>query len=280
MKLLPPELALREDTRRSFRTSRVATGVMLVIYAGFSAVAVRLLVAAAPHVPTVAWFIVVPVLVIAALLGMLILGTLWGALVASFRLSNWVMQVTRDEVLLNLRSYLNAHFENAEPTVLCLTFAEIKSAGRVRERRVRPSEDDRSVEIRSWLELTLAGVDTSALDAAVRAERAKQAPTRVFLGVRSRSKTHDVPVFVSAPGVVRVAWKRGMLEALADSVAIAPARDVDLDASLSDRSVDERCLARLERGDRMDAIETARVELGIGLTEAVRRVDELQRRSA
>jgi len=279
MQLLPAELAPREDTRRTFRTSRFATGLMLLVWVAFSTLGIGLLVAGAPQFPAVAWLVAVPIVLVAALIGILVLSTLWSAFVASFRSSNWILQVTRDGVLLNLRSYLNDHFEGTEPTVVSLKFVEIRSAGRVRERRERPSDSERSVEVRPWLELTLTG-DTRALDAAVRSERTKQGPTRVFLGIRSRSRSQDVPVFVSSPGVVRVAWKRGMLEALADGVAIVPTRSVDLDATLSDRSVDERCRARIERGDRVDAIEIARAELGVGLTEAVRRVDELERRAA
>lgn len=280
MQLLVPEPASRQDVHRTFRTSRVSAGVMFVIYVAFSALAVRLLVAGAPHLPVAGWFVAVPIVGVLGLLGAVILGTLGGALVAGFRSSNWLMRVTRDEVFLNLRSYLNAHFDGPEPTVLRLEFAEIRSACRVRERSRRWIDSERSVETRSWLELTLADVDTGALDAAVRAEGARQAPTRTFLGIRSRTKAHDVPVFVTAPGVVRVAWKRGMIEALADSVTIAPPRTVDLDALMADRSLDERVLARLQRGGRMEAVEAARVELDVGLTEAVRHVDELQRRSA
>jgi hypothetical protein len=280
VQLLPPEPAAREDARRVFRTSRVAAGVMLVVYAAFSALALRLLLAGAPHVPAIGWLFAIPVLAVGGLLAIVVLWTLCSAFFAGFRASNWILQITGDGVLLNLRSYLNAHLEGTVPTVVSLGFAEIASAVRVRERRERPSDHERSVEIRSWLELRLRGVDTRAIEEAVRAERARPAPTRVFLGIRSRSRSPDVTVFVPSPGVVRVAWRRGMLEALANLVPTEPTREVDLDAAMAGRSTDDRCLARLERGDRMDAIETARAELDLDLTEAVRRVDALERRSA
>ena len=94
---------------------------------------------------------------------------------------------------------------------------------------------------------------------------------------------------VSGPGVVLVEWKRGMLAGLDGRVRTVPARKVAQDTGSEPSaeggtgslvSLDGRVDGCLRDGRKLEAIRLVREELGLGLAEAKRWVEERERRSA
>jgi hypothetical protein len=214
--------------------------------------------------------------ILAYVFGFLYLG---GALRESLRATNWILATVRDGVFLNLRSFLNSEFEGQDATVVFLSFGEIATAGRVRESYPVRRGEETLHESRSWLELVLSGVDTAHLAEALRIECAKIPPQRSFLGVKTRTKANDRPVLLPSPGVVRVQWRRGMLRALEEHVRIVSPRPIDLSVEAGG-TPEERCLAVLRRGDTIGAVRVLQTDRGMGLSEARRTVDEIERSSA
>ena len=199
---------------------------------------------------------------------------------------------------LNLRSYRNAHFGGDDPTVLFLgfhevrsveldhaveplvRFHEVRSVGRVAEKRTEADGRHGRAASATTIELLLSGVDTQPIADACRAERERAAPDARTLGVTSRTKHHHVTVFVPEPGVVRVEWNGGLYRELVRHVDEADPRRVDLDAELGSLSPEERAARLVLRGQRLAAYHVAREELGLGTREAREWVREAARRAA
>jgi hypothetical protein len=88
-----------------------------------------------------------------------------------------------------------------------------------------------------------------------------------------------VPVFVERPGVLRIEWVGGdPLRALGQHVEVGPKLTLDLDRRSGD--FEARLRGLLVRGDRLAAVELVRNELGLSLSDARRRVEELEHKAA
>ena len=61
--------------------------------------------------------------------------------------------------------------------------------------------------MRPYLELHIQGLETEQLSQAIERERARKGPEKSFMGIRTSSRSHHVPVLVPAAGVVRVDWR-------------------------------------------------------------------------
>ena len=167
------------------------------------------------------------------LLGWLVLvGAVVHMLRAAFRPSNWVLQLTEDGVLLQVRSYLNHHFPDDGPTVVHLPFAEIASACKRVEKKRVPGHKGAELRSQSYLELRLTHDDTEDLRCLVAKEQARKAPEQRRLGVGSRTKFRHVPVRVPEP-------------------------------------VDDRILDLVEEGKTIPAVRLLREEYGMDLTRTL-----------
>jgi hypothetical protein len=235
---------------------------------------------AAGSIPWPAWFVLAPMALLCGGLWLLCLHAIGQVAYRAMLPSNWLMRVSRAGLVLNLRSYQNAHFPCDGPTVARLSWPEVARARKVVERSTRRGKGGHeTLERKSWLELELAGVDTVELQRLIAGERERPGPERSFLGIRGRSRSNHVPVFVERPGVLRIEWVGGdPLQAIGQHVEVGPKLTLDLDRRSGD--LDTRLRALLARGDRMAAHELARNELGISLTEARARVEELERKAA
>jgi dipeptidyl aminopeptidase/acylaminoacyl peptidase len=111
----------------------------------------------------------------------------------------WIVRVRRDEIVLRVRSYLNANLDD-EPTVVRIPRREIERLRFVAAERVLPGEQHEADERSSveWLELTLIDVDTLALQRMLTRERT---PAR-----RGRGKFGVYPVQSQGARTLRVMW--------------------------------------------------------------------------
>lgn len=283
MELLSADLFQREPGERVYRHGAVGPLVMWALFvlplplaiAGRAELGEVLRALAWP-----AWIVLAPMALVCGGLWLLCLYAVGQVAYRAMLPSNWLLRVSPSGLALNLRSYQNAHFPNDGPTVARLAWPELARARKVVERSTRRGRNGHAtLERKNWIELELRGIDTSALERLLAAERVRPGPERSFLGVRGRSRSNHAPVFLDRPGVLRLDWVgAGALRALGEHVEVAPRLTIDLDRLAGD--VDTRMRALLARGKRMAAIELARRELGLSLADARRRADELERRAA
>jgi hypothetical protein len=283
VELLSVDLLETETGQRAFRHGVTGPMVMWALFVLPVPLALHLraeLGEAARSIPWPAWFLIVPLALVCGGLWLLVLHAVGQVAYRAMLPSNWLMRVSPAGLVLNLRSYQNAHFPNDGPTVVHFPWAELRCARKVIERSTRRGRGGATtLERKCWIELEVAGVETAALERLVAAERTRHGPERTFLGVRGRSRSNHVPVFVDRPGVLRVDWLgRGALRALGNHIPIGRQHTLDLDKQPGD--VEARLRALLARGNRMAAHELARTELGLSLTEARGRVEELERKAA
>jgi len=280
VELLSADLFEREAGQRVFRHGLTGPMVMWALFVSPVPLAIHAraqLAEVAGSIPWVAWFVLAPMALVCGGLWLVCLHAIGQVAYRAMLPSNWLMRVSPSGLLLNLRSYQNAHFPGDGPTVVYLAWPEVARARKVVERSTRRGRrGHETLERKSWLELELAA-DTRELERLVASERERPGPERSFLGMRGRSRSNHVPVFVEQPGVLRIDWVGGgMLRALGRHVELGP--KVTLDRRPGD--LDTRLRALLARGNRIAAHELARNELGLSLTEARRRVEELERKAA
>lgn len=287
MDLLRADELVAEPGERIFRHSALGPALLfLVLLApiGVALLAREQLLEAARALPWLAWLVIAPLALLAVLVHGLVLTAMAQATRRAFLASNWLLRVSPTALVLNLRSYQNAHFPSDGPTVVRLRWSEI---ARVREVRdvTRPGPRSSGRRTTRWLQIELATLDparspagTSALERIVTAERERKGPESKRLGVTSRARFGHVPVFVAGPGILRTDWLgRGMLRALGAHTTTAERLDFDL-AHASDGQA--RIQALIERGDRLAASELARTELGLSLVDARAHVQASARKVA
>jgi len=263
-----------EPGERVFRHPRLGYLLLLPFVCAPLGVAL-LLVPALDALPWGAWLLLGPVFAFAGALYALVLGSTLQSARRAFGRANWLLRLSPAGLVLNLRSFQNAHFPQDGPTIARLAWSEVARAREVRELAPR-GERQASVTTR-WLQLELAGVDTAPLEALVRAERERPGPAWRFLGITGRSRSGHVPVWVAAPGVLRCSWPgREALRALEASVSHAEPLVLAPDAQ---PDVEQRLAELVRRGERLRAIAHARAELGLSTTDARARIDELARRA-
>lgn len=226
------------------------------------------------------WLVAGPLLALVGGLFLLISGALFSSFLASLRATNWLVILEHRRLHLNLRSYRNAHFGGDHPTILVLEDSEIESVARHTELRTREGSDGPERTRSRWIELRLKGVDTDAIAEACRVERSAPAPKRRFAGVESSTKHHHVTVCVPGPGRVWVEDLRGLHAGLLDRFPAGEDGRTDLDETQADLPLEERALALLARGDRIDAFRLAERELELSKHEAKEWVLDMESRAA
>ena len=101
-----------------------------------------------------------------------------------------------------------------------------------------------------------------------------------MLGIKTRTRFNDSPVFLVRPGVLRVEWLgKAMLEALREEVEVAPDLKLDLEEVLG-AEFEPRVRALCARGMQMAALDLVRRERRLSLTDAKKFVDDLGRKAA
>jgi hypothetical protein len=274
-----PEVPLE----RVFRNSRAAGFVMLLFVgapAVLAALNARAIGATLRELPGLFWILGTPPALLGSLVWLLVLQTASHGVQAGLLATNWVLRVSASGIGVQLRSYRNAHFRKDVPTVLWLGTREILCARRVTESGWIANERGRTLVHKSWLELELRDVACAPLEQRLAEERAEQGPQIRVLGIRTRTRFDEQPVFLARPGVLRVEWLgRGMLEALREVVAVAEDIELDLDQALG-TELEPRVRALCARGMQFSAYELLRRERGLSLPAAKRHVEELARKAA
>ncbi len=283
MQLLSIDLVQREPGERVFRHGVIGPLVMWALFAFPLPLALHFRAELGEFlrsVPWPAWFLIVPMTLVCGGLWLLCLHAVGQVAYRALLPSNWLLRVSPAGLVLNLRSYQNAHFPHDGPTAVCLVWTELARARKVVERSTRRGRrGNETLERKSWIELELADLDTAELERLLDNERTRPGPERSFLGVRGRSRSNHVPVFVARPGVLRIDWVGGgALQALGTHLELAPKLTLDLDHQPGD--LDARLRSLLAHGKRSAAHELARTELGLSLAEARDRVEALERRAA
>ena len=283
MEILSADFFRREAGERVFRHGVTGPMVMWALFVLPLPLAVHArgqLLEVAGSLPWPAWLVIAPMALACGGLWLVCLHAIGQVAYRAMLPSNWLMRVSPAGLVLNLRSYQNAHFPGDGPTVVHLAWPEIARARKVVEHSTRRGQrGTETLERKSWVELELAAADTRELERLVATERERPGPESSFLGIRGRSRSNHVPVFVERPGVLRVDWVGGdPLRVLGQHVEVAPKLVLDLDHQPGD--VDSRLRALLARGNRIAAHELARNELGLSLTAAKKHVEELERKAA
>jgi hypothetical protein len=282
VELLHADSLAPEPGERVFRHGRIAPLFVLALLAAPACLA--LFVAgvrvSARGLPWYGWVVGAPLALVLGGLYLLILSAAAQVARRAWLPSNWSVRLAPSLLVLNLRSYQNAHFPHDGPTVARLALREI---ARVREvPDVTPSAEPESPSTRRrWLELELASVDTTVLERILRAERERPGPATRVLGVKSRTRFHHVTVQLHAPGVLRIEWLgKPLVRALAAAgLPLGERRDVDL-AKTHGPDLDAHLAELVHRGDRMAAITLARAELGLSLHAARERIARIGREAA
>ena len=238
MELLSADMVQREPGERILRHGVLGPMTMWAVFAlpAFLALHWRAEVAASlASFPWVAWLVVAPMVLFGVAFWLLCLFTIGQVAYRAMLPTNWLLRASTAGLVLNLRSFQNAHFPNDGPTVVRLAWPEIGAARKVSEwSSRRDGSGTRTIERKRWLEIELASVDTRELEALVARERTRPGPEGSFLGLRGRSRSSHVPVFVARPGAVRVEWLGGALEALRERVEIRQPLKLDLDRQTPD----------------------------------------------
>jgi hypothetical protein len=263
-----------------------STWPSLILWAFFVAPAVLILfnlrevLGALGSLPWIAWIVAGPVLALFVGLGYLLIVTTQSMVLASWRESNWVVKLAPDGLYLQLRSYLNHPFPDDGPTVVFVPFAEIASARKVVESFARGSDEDRYQAKKIWVELELCGASTGELEARLLLERNRPAPSSRILGVRVASRFQHTPVVVPRAGVVQIEWLgRSLWRALEGRVKQVEPRQVDLDAP-NPRGLEGRIAALVARGEELAAVDLAREERRMSLTQARSLIGEVRLRGS
>lgn len=256
----------------TFRTSSLRAGFWALLLLGITCFLGAGFLYAPDDLPRVAWVFLIPIgglfLTVLAIVSLAALSDFR----ATFRSSNWVLRVGKGGLWLQLRSFRNTHFEEADETAAFLGFLELAGARRASE-RIRSGSDDTETTVH-WLELVPAEVGLEPLRAAVQAERERKGPTRRLLGISSSGRSRHAPVVVTQDGNVRVDWHgRRMLRVLRKN-GVKLLDDVGPMES-GERDSDGAILELAEEGQALAAIKLARVTHGMGLAEAKAFVDGL-----
>jgi hypothetical protein len=203
-------------------------------------------------------------------------------ILARFRPSNWLLRLNDEGMFVKFRSYLNDRFSQYDLTVVFLSFAEIRSAKFVREKRELEDLSEhtgKTTKIRKYVELEV-GCDCRQLSEELAKER-----ERVFKGKAiSSARYGDFPVRVVAPDRVQIDWTvvpgvQMLLDALTRHTLVRPAEASSKDfihlESFSREQQEARLRELAESGDKIGAITMARRLYSYDLAAAKQFVEEL-----
>lgn len=283
MRILSPDEAFGPGgpdacCERVARRSPFGPLVLFLVFALGSGVLLVLLTLALHDAPVWGKALAGVILLPIALLMAIVDASLWSLFTATLRRrTSWWAATASDGLWLNLRSFGNAHFGTDAPTVVLVPWSEIAALGRVdewtRTRDVTDGVEHKQVSKR--LELVLRG-GTEELSAALAAERARPAPERSFLGVRSRSRVKHWPVQVPAPGRVRIDWPgKAFVAALPEGIERLDQRPEAFGVAAAAQDPETMVRQLVERGMEIEAARLLRERTGCSWIEARRAVRRL-----
>lgn len=218
------------------------------------------------------------------LLGLLVASMILRSIPSLYREENWILVIEPAGIWINLRSFRNWHFPDAD-TALFLPYSEIAVIRLHKMRYFVPSSESRSVQqSSSILEFELNHKETDALARVLREERQRRAPEQpFFLGVTVRSKAKHYPVTLPDANRIHVAnayvvpsFKRVVTE-LAWHVEVGEATRQEFDdwRDLNDEEVDVLVRLLVESGDEMAATKLLRQRRKMSLSEAKQTISQM-----
>jgi hypothetical protein len=201
--------------------------------------------------------------------------------------TNWLLRCHGSGIIIKYRSYWNWRFPAQDIQAVGFDYSEIAWVRKMEEKHIVQGLDQtRERQKLTCLDFCLHHPDTAALQTHLQAEqRAK------FQGKWTTSAVLDYPVEVLPEGIIRLRWRKSGQCALSPSLARAlqyPGHHVTIaspDSMKVDlthqpgrppREEDAKILKLAQSGDRIAAIELARLTYGSTLTEAVALVEKLQ----
>jgi hypothetical protein len=213
---------------------------------------------------------------------------LLGDLAAKFRATNWLLWVRQDGLWINFRSYQDQS-SNDDASVLFLSYDEIVQVRKHSEKYTTPGSQGGSVQysLHSF-EIELAHQNTESLAKALAENRRREQPQRFYFGIGVRSRPSHFPVSLPAAGKIRIAWRGGVgnwvapslahvLRELAHHARVAEScRQVHSDWSeMSKPELENRILSLVQAGATLDAINILVKRYGYSATRARHFVDDL-----
>jgi hypothetical protein len=205
---------------------------------------------------------------------------------ARFLSSNWLVRMTDHGLFVKLRSYLNHRFPEQDPTVVFLSYSEIRSVRLVKERHELPDRDGNqsttTIKTRRLIELELAR-DSTQLAEALEIER-KRVFNKPVRGGGGKSRYHHLPVTLASATLLTIDWRvvpnvQKFLDALPRHTLVQSAhrnwKDFVNLQSLSRAEQESRLRELAETGDLIGAVATARHLYSYDLTTARAFVESL-----
>lgn len=207
---------------------------------------------------------------------------------ARFRSSNWLVRATNDGLFVKFRSYLNAHFDDRDLTVVFFPYSEITAATLVRLVREladrEGSHESRGTRsTRRAVELEVA-IDCIELSKLLANERERIFGKSVVGAGKISTRYQHMPVRLTALRRLRVDWgvvpdPQSLIEILArHSIAWETAVD-ETDFTrlekLPKAEQEARLLELIEGGDKLGAVALTRRLYAFDLARAKEFVEEL-----
>jgi hypothetical protein len=210
---------------------------------------------------------------------------------ARFRSSNWLLRATTEGVLVKFRSYLNAHFDDRDLTVVFIPYSEIISATLVRDVRLLPDHSDRrkggaTRSARRLVEIEV-DADCAALSKLLANERERIFGKSVFGAGKVSTRYQHLPVHLVAPKRLQIEWgvaprPERLLEIFARhsiprETAVTQTDFTNLDR-LPKAQQEERLLQLVEGGNKLGAVTLARKLYAYDLVRATEFIEQLVQR--
>jgi hypothetical protein len=210
---------------------------------------------------------------------------------ARFRSSNWLLRTTTEGVLVKFRSYLNAHFDDRDLTVVFIPYSEIIAATLVRDVRVLPDHDDRSKgaatkSARRMVELEV-DANCSALSKLLANEGDRLFGKSVPGAGKISTRYQHLPLHLVASQRLQIEWgvtprAEQLLEIFArhsipHETAVTQTDFTHL-GKLPKAQQEERLLQLVEGGNKLAAVTLARKLYAYDLVRATEFIEELVQR--
>lgn len=219
-----------------------------------------------------------------SLVALLVVPSILDGIRALYRSENWILALESAGVWINLRSYLNWHFPDAE-TALFVPYSEIATIRRYKMSYFVPSSEAAASQSRcSLFEIELNHSHTETIAKLLREERQRQTPRRRFLFLTIGYKVKDYPVTLPDPDKLHVTWRfyvtpslEQVIDHLAQHVQVGDSVRQDFDdwRNLSDDEADELVRLLVESGDEIAATKLLRRRQKMSATEAKHFIDQM-----
>ncbi len=200
-----------------------------------------------------------------------------------FHSDNWLLKSGKAGLLLQLRSFLNRHLEDENPTILLLPHQEILSVGITREVREKPGPRANSTvrESLTYLEIQTKSEDFGKLEQLMQELKNDRSSEKNNPSGRFR----HYPIQTVSPNIIRLTWKSHQdwirpgiektLQALGRFITLHPAQNIDPKEEETLADLERRIVEFCQLGDEISAIKLVKKRYGLDTTRAKVLVQEM-----